>query len=612
MQAAHEQSQSILRVNFKFQDPVRQRLMGFVGGALERVLLFDQLNAVYHQTLHAQDSRHFHEKLLETLQIRYEVSQEDVARIPPSGPVVVTSNHPFGAIEGIILASILRSVRCDVKLMANFLLESIPELRDLFIPVDPFAHRSSATTNVRALRETLRWLKSGGMLGVFPAGEVSHIDLQSRRVTDPEWSGSIARIIQATGASALPVYFDGANGFAFQVLGLVHPSLRTAMLPHEFLNKRDSTLKVRIGRPVPFKKLLAYETDLEMTTYLRHRTYALGVAGAAERESVKLVFPLKIRKTTQEPIAPPAPAELISMEIESLPSSQCLQSGSELAVFHARAGQIPWTLQEIGRLREIAFRAEAEGSGKARDLDEFDSAYIHIFLWNPKAHEIVGAYRLGPTDEILPASGLHGLYTSTLFNLDADFPRRVDPALEMGRSFIRPEYQRAFGALLLLWMGIGKFILKNPRYRMLFGAVSISSRYRPLSRQLMVSYLRSHHYLQSLAGLVKARNPFRPKGGQAFERQTIELIGDDADELSTIISDMESDGAGIPVLLRHYLKLGGRFLGFNVDPNFSNVVDGLILVDLTQVDMKILERFMGKNEAAGYVASHRGMNLLAN
>jgi putative hemolysin len=606
MQAERNHMQPVLKVDFKWEGPGRQKLLPAVGGALERVLLFDQLNALYDQTLHLQDSRGFPEKLLEALRIHYEVSPADLARIPPEGAVVVTSNHPFGAIEGIILATVLRSARPDVKLMANFLLGSIPELRDLFILVDPFARPTSTYANLRPLRETLSWLKGGGMLVVFPAGEVSHIDLASRRVTDPEWSDSIARIIRATGVRALPVCFSGANGLAFQVLGLVHPRLRTALLPHEFLNKRDKTIPLRIGSPIPFNRLAAFRTDRALMAYLRHRTYALAHNGAPPHEPIQLLLPRRVRRATQQPIALALPSRQVSEEIENLPPSQCLMASGELEVFHARAAQIPRTLQEIGRLREISFRAAGEGSGKPRDLDEFDSTYIQLFVWNRNAGELVGGYRLGPTDEILPASGLRGLYTSTLFDFAPGFQRRIACALEMGRTFVRPEYQRSLGALPLLWKGIGRFILRNPRYRILFGAVSISNRYRPLSRHLMVSFLRSYHYLRSLSGMVEARTPFRPTGEREFVEQTVELVGNNLDELSTIISDIESNGAGIPILLKHYLKLGGRMLGFNVDPSFSDVVDGLILVDLTQTDAKILERFVGQDQAAAYLAYHQG------
>jgi putative hemolysin len=603
MQAELNPCPPILKVNFGGDGPVRQRLMPAVSGALERVLHFDQLNALYYKTLLLQDERDFPEKLLDALQVRYEVSPCDLARIPVDGPVVVTANHPFGAIEGIILATVLRSVRPDVKIMANFLLGSIPELRDLFILVDPFAGQASTFTNVRALRETLGWLRRGAMLAVFPAGEVSHIDLASRRVTDPEWSGSIARIIRASGARALPVCFGGSNGLAFQVLGLVHPRLRTALLPHEFLNKRDKTISLRIGNPIPFERLAAFASDDQLMTYLRHRTYALACNETPPRPPIQLRLRRRVRQAGDQPIAPPVPSQDLSREIQSLPLEQRLVTSGEFTVYQARAGEIPRTLQEIGRLREISFRAAGEGSGKACDLDEFDCSYIHLFIWNHSAGELVGAYRLGPTDEILPASGLSGLYTSTLFNFAPGFQRQITCALEMGRSFVRPEYQRSLGALPVLWKGISKFVLENPRYRILFGAVSISSRYGHFSRDLMVAFLRSHHYLSSLSGMVKARSPFRPTGQKALAQQTLELVGNNLDELSTIISDIESNGAGVPILLKHYLKLGGRILGFNVDPNFSHVVDGLILVDLLQTEPRFLQRYMGKDQADAYLAS---------
>jgi putative hemolysin len=611
MPTESDHDEPILKLNFRGESAAQQTLLPAVSGALERVLLFDQLNALYYRILHVKDGRTFHEKLLQELGVHYEAPPGDLARIPTDGPVVVTANHPFGAIEGIILVTILRSVRPDVKVMANFLLGSIPELRDLFILVDPFARPTSTYANVRALREALTWLKRGRMLAVFPAGEVSHIDFPSRTVTDPEWNDSIARIIRATGATALPVYFDGSNGLAFQVLGLVHPRLRTALLPHEFLNKRDKTIGLRIGSPIAFNRLAAFKTDHELMQYLRHRTYALAPNHASPHEPRELPWPRRIRKPTEQPIAMELPSQQVKEEIENLPPAQRLAASGEMDAYYARAGQIPLTLQEIGRLREISFRAVGEGTGKSRDLDEFDSSYIHLFLWNRKAAELVGAYRLGPTDEILPVSGLQGLYTSTLFSFAVGFQRLVACALEMGRSFVRPEYQRTLAALPMLWKGIANFVLKNPRYRILFGAVSISNRYQPLSQQLMVSFLRSHYGLSSVSSAVRPRTPFRPSKDRDLPRQTIELIGNNLDELSTIISDIESDCSGVPILMKHYLKLGGKVLDFNLDPNFSNVLDALVLVDLAQTEPKIWERYVGKDRAAEYLAFHRAAEFVA-
>jgi putative hemolysin len=604
MQTESNHHEPVLKLNFRWESAAQQKFLPVVSGALERVLHFDQLNALYRQTLLLHDSRDFPEKILEALRVHYEVAPGDLARIPRDGPVVVTSNHPFGAIEGIILTAVLRSVRPDVKVMANFLLGGITELRDLFILVDPFAHQTSTFANVPALRETLAWLKRGGMLAVFPAGEVSHIDLPSRRVTDPEWNESIARIIRATGARALPVCFCGANGLAFQVLGLVHPRLRTALLPNEFLNKRDKTIALRIGSPIPSNRLSGFKANRDLMAYLRHRTYALACSDALPREPLEHLWPRRTRKLMQQPIAPEVPRQQVRKEIENLPPTQRLVAAGNLAAYFARARQIPHTLREIGRLREISFRAVGEGSAKSCDLDEFDADYIHLFLWNAGHDELVGAYRLGPTDEILPARGVKGLYTSTLFNLTASFEERIACALEMGRSFVRPEYQNSLGALPMLWKGIGDFVLRHPRYRVLFGAVSISNRYQSLSQQLMVSFLRSHYCSSSLSTTVKPRTPFRPSRERDLARKTLELIGNNLDELSAIISDIEPNCTGIPILLKHYLKLGGKVLDFNMDPKFTNVLDALILVDLAQTDPKILERYMGKDKAAEYLAFH--------
>jgi putative hemolysin len=158
------------------------------------------------------------------------------------------------------------------------------------------------------------------------------------------------------------------------------------------------------------------------------------------------------------------------------------------------------------------------------------------------------------------------LYTASLFQYGPEFLERMGRAIELGRSFVRAEYQRGFQPLLLLWNGIGAFVSRNPRYRVLFGPVSISNRYQALSRQLIVSFLERHAFRAELKNLVVARNPFRGP----TERNT----GLDVDDLSAVVSDVDPGQSGIPLLLRHYLRLGGKLVGFNVDPQFADVLDG--------------------------------------
>ena len=597
--------QEVFGLHFDFRDPVRRRMFSLIKSRLERALSLDRLNELYGRIPKEEGTLPYLRAALEAMNIRCRVSDGDLSRIPPEGRLVVVANHPFGAVEGLLLASILSPVRQDTRIMANYLLKRIPELRELFIFVNPFGTRSATRMNLQPLKNCIQWLHCGGVLGVFPAGEVSHVHLRSRRITDPPWSNTIAGLVRRTEAPVLPVFFQGVNSALFQILGLVHPRLRTALLPHELLNKMNREISVRIGAPVSFRKLREFDRDDDLTSYLRLRTYML--AGRVRSSSSKERKKLHIgrRKPVREPIAPPISAELLLREVHRLPEDQkLLEQGKHLVCF-ARSDQIPNLLTEIGRLREIAFREAGEGSGKALDLDRFDRYYLHLFVWNREAREVVGAYRLGPTDRILSRFGKSGLYSSTLFKYKTAFLGRIDPALELGRSFVHPSYQKSFAPLLLLWKGIALYVSSHPRYKNLFGPVSIDREYHSVSQQIMVDFLRVNNYLPEMARWVKAKKP--PPGRRSrrsLHFPPIHAKLKDIEELSALISDIEARERGVPVLLRQYLKLGGKLLGFNIDHQFNEVLDGLILVDLTQTDPRLLDRYMGKDKAASFLAFH--------
>jgi putative hemolysin len=259
-------------------------------------------------------------------------------------------------------------------------------------------------------------------------------------------------------------------------------------------------------------------------------------------------------------------------------------------------------MQEIGRLREITFRETGEGTGRERDIDLYDAYYLHLFIWDRKSQQLVGAYRLGMADKIAAKYGKKGLYTHSLFKYRHSLLQRLNPAIELGRSFVRKEYQRSFSPLLLLWKGIGAYVSRNPQYRMLFGPVSISGEYQTLSQQMMVSFLESNRYLPGLAREIKPRRPFRPIR-DTWIRDEISSLRE-IDLVSELISQVEPDNKGVPILLKQYLKMGGRILGFNLDPEFNNTLDGLIMVDLLQSPEKLLQRYMGVDGARQFLAYH--------
>jgi putative hemolysin len=304
---------------------------------------------------------------------------------------------------------------------------------------------------------------------------------------------------------------------------------------------------------------------------------------------------------TLSPTIAPVSASVLEAEVQALPPESLLVDGGEMATYIASAGQIPSVLREIGRLREVTFRATGEGTGRELDLDRFDERYEHLFIWHRKAKDIVGAYRICYCDRILERDGIKGLYTHTLFKIRQRPLRKLGPTIELGRSFVREEYQRSFTPLMLLWKGIGALVCRKPEYCCLLGPVSISNTYQTLSRRLMVDFLKCQYGPEELKKLARPRNPFPESADAPME---LRFASQDAQAISDLITDLEEDGKGMPVLLRQYLKLGARALAFNVDPDFSDVLDALLVIDLRKTDPRILDRYMGKDARQTFHAYH--------
>ncbi len=543
------------------------------------------------------------ENLLSEMRVRLQIGESDQARIPATGPVVVVANHPYGMLDGAILTALLTRARPDVKVFTNFLLADVPELQKHCIFVDPFQTDRSAESNRRALREALAWLQQGGMLAMFPSGEVSHWRMPAAQIVDPAWNHTAVRLLRRTGATALPVYFCGHNGVGFQLMGMLHPKLRTAFLLQGFLQQEGKTVEVRVGSAITADAVEAIRDDREATEYLRWRTYLLARRGKPEAVW-QTVLRSRLAFKIQDPVAAPVPAGLLAEEVARLPEGQCLVENGDLAVYLGTAREIPQLLREVGRLRETTFRGAGEGTGKSRDLDLFDDYYSHILLWHKTKRELVGAYRAGNTAEILAERGIIGLYTSTLFRYDERIFQKLGPALELGRSFVRPEYQRQYAPLLLLWKGIARMVARQPEIPVLFGAVSISNDYNAASREMIYRFFQARMQEDELAGLIEPRRPFRPAPLHKWDCRGMSHALRDLDELSQPINDVETDGKGLPILLRQYAKIGGKLLGFNVDRKFSNVLDGLVVVDLRQTEPAVLERYMGREGAMRFRQVH--------
>lgn len=532
--------------------------------------------------------------ILEQLEIDIQVTNEDLERIPRTGAVVVVANHPYGLLDGLILDTILGRVRSDFHLLVNSVLSELEGLRGRCIPVDVFTGKAATATNATHLRHGVKLLQMQEGIACFPSGEVSHWERNRFENVDPEWSSVPTRCAAIANAPVVPIFFKGANSVAFQVAGLVHPRLRTVQLAGELLNKKGRKVEVCVGNPISAREIKRFDSYTIATDYVRARTYLLEKRDWQRSNKPPVHFLPQQTKRVQM-IASQTLG--FQHEIERLEQEKGPIVENETYCVYAASGvTIPGIVDEIGRVREATFRAVGEGTGEARDIDGFDPEYLHLILWHKRTRSIAGAYRLTWTSDVLPKKGISGLYTSTLFYYKPDFFRRLGPAVELGRSFVAREFQKDYSSLLLLWQAIARCIADRPDSPVLFGAVSISAEYSETSRQLLTEFVSRHSFDRELAQLAMPRHPFRPSL-QSAECKVITRCIDELDDLSGSIEDM-GDTLGIPVLLRHYLKLGGRVAGFNLDRKFSDTLDGLLIVDLRKTAPRLLARYMGTDRAA--------------
>ena len=606
------QEEKLIDVSSAIKNRFLKALYSLVKYPIEWFLMFDKINMYYNVLARLPETGNFFERALKVLGISYEIDAAEMAKIPQTGALIVVSNHPLGGVDGMILGAVLNRVRPDAKLMANSLLSRMKGIAPFLIEVNPFGGKDATHTNIAAMKETIVHLKSGGCVATFPSGTVSYLHLRDMCISDPEWNKNIASIARKTGASILPVYFEGRNSVLFYLAGIIHPLLRTVMLPREMLKMaRKKPARMIVGSVIPPRRVNEFETDTELTAWLRISSYVLGgrnnrgeVQSKTQIEVIKsglerIFFPQREMKSLIRPIS----KEIMQSEIDALPPSSVMLDGEQIAVYCAEAWQIKWTLLEIGRLREATFREVGEGTGKSVDTDEFDQYYMHMFMWDKRQKCIIGAYRIGRTDKIMQALGVQGLYVSTLFQIRDEFVDKISPALEMGRSFIVSEYQKKRSTLALLWRGIGEFLYRNPQYRTLYGPVSISTNYNAVSKDLIVQFLSERNSSEELAKYVKAKTPPKVRL-KSVDKRTLRKASCDIEHISALISEIEIDNKGIPVLLKHYLKLNGKLLAFNVDPDFSSCIDGLIVVDILKADPRLVKSYMGESQMASYRKYH--------
>lgn len=582
-------------------------LQGIGGEGIAKLLMFvlgfNKVNDIYSK-IGNNTGLDFIKCLLDELDIKYEINPEELKRIPQGGFITV-SNHPFGGIDGILLMLLVLEQRPDFKVMVNFLLQKIKPIEDFCLPVNPFESKKSINSSLAGIKSAIKHVKDGHGLGIFPAGEVSAFNQSLFNVADKQWNDSILKLIKGAEVPVVPVYFHGTNSNLFHLLGMVHPMLRTVKLPSELLNKKNKTIKIRIGTPITVaeQKTFADGDIARYGRYLRAKTYALS-SPITDSEVKKFFKPRLPKKTVVEDIIAPVEPNIVEEEVRNLKKDYLLFTNKNYSVICAPSVEMPNIITEIGRLREVTFREVGEGTNQKIDIDEFDLYYNQLFIWDDDENRIVGAYRVGKGQEILDRYGKKGFYIQTLFKISDEFAPVLNQSIELGRSFIVSDYQRKPLPLFLLWKGILYFLLKHPEYRYLIGPVSISNRYSSFSKKLIVNFLKENHFDYEFAKMVTPRNKYKVKFDNIDSEIIIQQAAADINKIDKFISDVEPEDYRMPVLLKKYLNLGGKIVGLNVDPLFNDCIDGLLVLDLFEVpfnvitslskeinDKSILERF---------------------
>ncbi|MFB6340443.1 lysophospholipid acyltransferase family protein [Saccharicrinis sp. FJH62] len=574
----------------------KDALQKYMGGPLKNPLIFNiayqasgfsKINRIYKKYMVNQTGLNFIDASFETLNIKYVCPENDLKHIPKTGPFIVISNHPYGFLDGLILIRIFAERFEGFKVLANYFLRLFSPIADYFIEVDPFT--LGTHTNKKGVKGALQHLEDGHPIGIFPSGDITTRSRKRKFVSSTEWNLASIKLIEKAGVPVIPVYFSGKNSRLYKITERINPILRSISLPREFLRKKDEEVFFRIGMPIKPDDYV--KSDTPATRDFLHSTVnALKYSSPEDKRILKLNLKFRVKKP--EPIILPVDPEVLEKEIFALPAEHKLMSRNEFDVYYASKDLIPNILREIGRLREITFREVGEGTNRSFDLDDYDTYYDQLFVWNRVEKELLGGYRLGRGDIIIEKYGKKGFYITSLFDVDDEMIPVFSQTIEMGRSFVVSKYQKKPLSLFLLWNGILKFVLKHNTHRYLMGPVSISNDFSQFSKELIMSFIRKYYFNTELAAYIHPKMEFKVSGFREHEVESIlDQHKDDLKKLDNYISTLEIQGMRIPVLIKKYLSQNARVVGFNVDPDFNYSLDGLMILDINELPPESLEIF---------------------
>jgi len=555
----------------------------FFGPILDRIIGLNKLQKLYRQrNFSGLDKQSFSNKLLQELGVEILGGEKVLTKIPQTGRFIVVCNHPYGMIEGVIIANLLFGKRTDTKIMANVGLQVFKEIKDYFIFANPLSPKS--TLNSAAIKQCFNHLENDGLLVVFPAGRVSFFQQKTKIISDGDWNRLTVQLVNKTSSPVLPVFISGTNSKLFHRLGRIYYRFRLLMLAREMMKLDQHQIKLMAHNAIMPTQLNAVENKKMVNDIVRLQCYLNDEQYLIPWQPDEIISPYK-------EIIVPSDKKLMVCELANLSANQHLVKYRNFSVYYAYQDQAPQCIREITRLREITFRQQNEGSGQPCDTDGYDATYMHLFVFDHNESEIIGAYRIGLTDQLRKTKDDNALYLSQMFNFSSEFINQKQPCMEMGRSFIVEAHQNSFHGLLLLWKGIGAFVCQNPQYRTLYGTVSLSKLYDPRSVTLINKIMVTA--TDGVTAKTAFENSLHPELSDFLSKHALDI-----EQLSVLIKGIEEDGKDLPILLKQYHKLGAVFHCLAIDNNFNTTPGLLLSVNLPKAPDKLLKLYLGEGKDA--------------
>ena len=544
--------------------------------ALKKLIHQDDFNEVIRKNQHLRGFA-FLDKLLNYFKFNYQIDNDSYNNIPAEGRLIIVANHPIGTLDGLALVKLIRSVRPDVRIVANRVLSHMEPLASVFLPVDVLSDKKQLKATYKVMLDAL---ENEEAIILFPAGEVSRIT--PKGVRDGDWQSGFLKLAHKTQAPILPIHIKAKNSAWFYSASTLYKPLGTMLLVKEMFNKKNQSIKFQVGAPIPYSAIANSEdTNKQLSKRFRKHVLNLG----------------KKHKTplfdTLATVIHPADTKAVK---KALFQSRLLgetRDGKKIFLYQFQ-DDCP-VMQEIARLRELTFRTVEEGTGLAQDLDKFDIYYSHIVLWDDQDLEIVGAYRLGEGPKIMAEQGIEGFYSHTLFDLSGEFANFLPNSIELGRSFVQPRYWGQH-SLDYLWYGIGAYIREQPEIKYLFGPVSLSNAYPQLAKELIIGFYQQQFGVSPASA--KARLPF-VISEQCRQFALTEFNADYSTSFKSLNSELKKLGVKVPTLYKQYVELcvdqGCHFIDFNVDPDFNHCIDSLVMVEIAKITPKKRQRYIEKS-----------------